>query len=206
MGTLILQNPRNVLAPLAMSLINSAIALYTSIVQNNSTGRLLKNLEWLLRLRHRASARMAATTGGDDAVQIDDDEEEDVELLGWRTRLVSRLGKGAQTAITITPTQSTTTPSPNTTMARTIHQALQKQFGPDDQHNITQAAVTSQPRTATDQATDVLVSFVSPQRIEFGDDVTQLHQFWDPMMLQDQLGSSGDPFSVRLGDSADHTL
>ena len=163
MGTLILQNPRNLLAPLAMSLINSAISLYTSIVQSNPTGRLLKNLEWLLRLRQRASNRMS-NLGGEDSIAAGDpdDEDEDIELLGWRTRLVSRIGKGVQTAITITPTQSTTTPSPNTAMARTITQALQKHFVPEDKSTIPQATLSTEDGQPHDQATDILVSIDIP--------------------------------------------
>lgn len=160
MGTLILQNPRNVLAPLALSLIDSAIALYTSLVQSNSTGRSLRNLQWLLRLRQRASTRMTASTE-DGKIDLGTltDEEEDIELLGWRTRLVSRLGKGTQTAVTITPTQSVTTPSPNTAMARTIHQALQKHFEPNTASGSSNRATLEGPGDASDQVTDTFVSF-----------------------------------------------
>lgn len=158
MGTLILQNPRNLLAPLAMTLINSAITLYTSIVQSYSTGRLVKNLEWLLKLRHRATTRMSAA-GGDQGVQVEQhsDDEEDIELLGWRTRLVSRIGRGAQTAVTITPTQSATTPSPNTAMARTITHALQKHFVPEEQASASRKEMIGGGAPNQDQATDNLV-------------------------------------------------
>lgn len=163
MGTLILQNPRNMLAPLAMSLIDNAINLYTNIVQSNSTGRLLKNLEWLLRLRQRANAKMAGSTADETAHAVyPESEEEDIELLGWRTRLVSRLGKRAQTAITITPTQSATTPSLNTVMTRTISQALQNHFVPDDAQTALQAAHSQGIDPAQDPATDAFVRPIAP--------------------------------------------
>lgn len=154
MGTLILQDPRNMLASYALSLIDSSIHLYTSIVQSHSTSRLVKNLEWLLKLRQRATMRIsAAASEHTSGAEVQSDEEEDVELIGWRTRLVQRLGKGAQTATTITPTHSAATPSPNTAMARTITQALQNHFVPEQMLQI-QAEEAGQ---SFDQGTDMLV-------------------------------------------------
>ena len=51
LGTLVLQDPRNMLASYALSLIDTSINLFTSIVQTHSTTRLLRNLEWLLKIR-----------------------------------------------------------------------------------------------------------------------------------------------------------
>jgi hypothetical protein len=159
MGTLVLQDPRNMLASYALSLIDSTISLYTNIIQSHSTTRLLRNLEWLLKLRQRASSRMAAaasSTQPDCALQAGDDEEDDAELIGWRTRLVQRLGKGAQLATTITPSQSAATPSPNTAMARTISQALQNHFVLDDATRL--PTQDSEPvGGSSDQGTDMLV-------------------------------------------------
>lgn len=87
---------------------------------------------------------------------IASDGEEDVELIGWRTRLVQRLGKGNQTATTITPTYSAATPSPNTAMANTITQALQNHFVPDQVLHTAQAENGGNQNY--DQGTDTLVS------------------------------------------------
>jgi hypothetical protein len=158
MGTLILQDPRNMLASYALSLIDSSIHLYTSLIQSHSTTRLVKNLEWLLKLRQRANMRITtAASEQNDGAEVQSDEGEDVELIGWRTRLVQRLGKGAQTATTITPTQSAATPSPNTAMARTITQALQDHFVPEQLLQTTQAQGSGQ-NLNFEQGTDMLVS------------------------------------------------
>lgn len=157
MGTLILQSPRNMLASFALSLIDSAIRLYTSIIQTNPTTRLLKNLEWLLRLRQRASNRIvSAANDPDHDGGRSEDEEDNSELIGWRTRLVERLGKGSHKVTTITPTQSTTTPSPNTAMMQTITQALQEHFVPQ---NATRDTLRQDDAAKPeDPATDALVS------------------------------------------------
>jgi hypothetical protein len=156
MGTLVLQDPRNMLASYALSLIDTSINLFTSIVQTHSTTRLLRNLEWLLKIRQRAGSRiMAASSIQLDYLAAPTEDEDDAELIGWRTRLVQRLGKGAQLATTITPTHSGATPSPNTAMTRTISLALQKHFVPD---GVTQIAQPSGPTAGGgDQGTDMLV-------------------------------------------------
>jgi len=157
MGTLVLKDPRNMLASYALSLIDSAIGLYTNIIQSHSTTRLLRNLEWLLKLRQRAGSRIASvSTMQLDHVAQTSDDEDDAELIGWRTRLVQRLGKGTQMATTITPSQSVATPSPNTAMARTISQALQKYFVPDEAPQIPPSN-TNEVMLNTDQGTDMLV-------------------------------------------------
>jgi hypothetical protein len=99
----------------------------------------------------RMQAAASEQTG---AAEVQSDEEEDVELIGWRTRLVQRLGKGTQLATTITPTHSAATPSPNTAMANTITQALQNHFVPDQISHTAQAKEGGQNY---DQGTDMLV-------------------------------------------------
>jgi len=157
MGTLVLQDPRNVLASYALYLIDSAITLFTNIVQINSTTRVLRNLEWLLKIRQRANSRIsaAASFSQPDYAAPSTDEEDDAGLIGWRTRLVQRLGKGTQLATTIIPSQSAASPSPNTAMARTISQALQKHFVPDGSGQMLQP---NEPApSGSDQGTDMLV-------------------------------------------------
>lgn len=164
MGTLILGDPRNILASYALSLIDSAIGLYTTIIQSHSPTRLLRNLEWLLKLRQRASSTMilAASFQADCSSRISDDEDHE-ELIGWRTRLIQRLGNGARLATTITPTQSATTPSPNTVMAQTISQALQRHFVPDSGMEI--LSENSHTNLSNDQRNDILVSVHSARRL-----------------------------------------
>jgi hypothetical protein len=157
MGTLILGDPRNIMASYALTLIDSAISLYTNIIQSHSTTRLLRNLEWLLKLRQRASAKMvtASSFQADYATRAPDDED-DVELIGWRTRLIQRLGKGHHLATTITPTQPGATPSPNTAMAQTITQALQRHFMRDT--TFQPPTLNNDAMSNNDEGTDMLVS------------------------------------------------
>lgn len=157
MGTLLLQDPRSILASYALSLIDSAINLFTNIVQNNSTTRLLRNLEWLLRIRQRASSRISNVSSSlpDYPAPLVDEEEDGAGLIGWRTRLVQRLGKGTQLATNITPSHSAATPSPNTAMAKTISQALQNHFVPDDGSGVSQPSGPT--AIGSDRGTDTLV-------------------------------------------------
>jgi hypothetical protein len=127
-ATLVIENPRNPLAPLALALFDKAINLYSSVVQGNSSSRIVQNLKWLQRLRARAGERMrraeegasggAGGNGGsgngmgteDNRGRGDDSEGEglnDVELLGWRTRLVKRAVQG-RTAMTVSASPATT--------------------------------------------------------------------------------------------------
>lgn len=159
MGTLILQNPQNVLASYALSLIDTAIGLHAHILQTNPTARLRKNLEWLLRLKQRAATRMESS-GSEDAREdvpgVGLEEGDTSELIGWRTRLVERLGQGSQKATTITPTASSTTPSPSTSIIRTISQALQDHVLPS-----TDQLPQSYSNNSQDHATDILVRDVT---------------------------------------------
>jgi hypothetical protein len=103
-GTLVLHNPQNVLASFALSQIDAAIALFSSAVQMHASPRAVGNLQWLLRLRSRAVSKMHAASNEDVGRAMDpeqSDSDEDVELLGWRTRLIERAAAGAQTAKTI---------------------------------------------------------------------------------------------------------
>lgn len=136
--------PHNPLAGFALLQIDGAITLYTAAVQSRPSRSMVNNLQWLLRLRHRAevkmasaSATMAADTMPGEGVVDGDRETEDVELLGWRTRLIQRAPK-SQTATTISePSPLNTTGlrvgtgvSPNTVVAATITNALQARFAP----------------------------------------------------------------------------
>lgn len=120
MGTLIIRNPQNTLAPYALTLIDSTILLLTRVIVSWPSPRMAKNLKWLHRLRGRAAAKLSTvapnanppgTSGnvaGSTSGSTSDDE--DVELVGWCTRLVKRGATGAQTVRTIL---SKSAPSPN---------------------------------------------------------------------------------------------
>lgn len=172
-GTLILTNPLNPLTGFALSQIDAAISLYTGVVQGRTSRRMIHNLQWLLKLRQRASDRiaraerevaaMASGSGagltaraGGDAVEDSGSDSEEVELLGWRTRLIQRASRGhgqtpTQTATTIalpSPLNSGATTSPNAAVQATVANALAAHFEP------------LQTSPTTDASTDALVSMV----------------------------------------------
>jgi hypothetical protein len=92
------------MATFVLAQIDAAIDLFTSLTQHGtSTPRYHRNLQWLLKLRVRASSKistMASTTAKADSQRDTDPdrrkgsedrgEGEDVELIGWRTRLIER--------------------------------------------------------------------------------------------------------------------
>ncbi len=117
MGTLIIRNPQNTLAPYALTLIDSTILLLSRVIVSWPSPRMAKNLKWLHRLRGRAAAQLSTVTPnpnpappavGTESGSASDDE--DVELVGWCTRLVQRGATGSQTVRTIL---SKSAPSPN---------------------------------------------------------------------------------------------
>lgn len=144
LGTLVLRDPSNVMAGFVLSQIDAAISLFTSLLQHGArTPRYKRNLQWLLNLRTRAlskTSKASATTtqpegdgasssqrvagpdrqdgGGDGDGEAHRDQEEDVELLGWRTRLIERAGQGrGKTVRTIPIAAETPTGSQITDMA-----------------------------------------------------------------------------------------
>ncbi|GMK58493.1 hypothetical protein CspeluHIS016_0505250 [Cutaneotrichosporon spelunceum] len=176
-GTLILTNPANPLAGFALSQIDAAIALYTGVVQGRTSRRMIHNLQWLMKLRQRASDRIAretANAGAEEGLREIEDlsDSDEVELLGWRTRLIQRATHGAtptQTATTIALPSPRTNTSPNAAVQATLASALAAHFEP------------TQTSPHTDGSTDALMA-----------------QFWDPMLLQDMpdlVGSS----SFKMG-------
>lgn len=96
LGTLILARPQNVLAVFALSRLDTAIGLYSQRVEDGDSTRALTNLHWLKRLRSRGWEKISrplhySSLG---ATNFDDAEDEEAELIGWRTRLIDRVGKG----------------------------------------------------------------------------------------------------------------
>lgn len=118
MGTLVLKNPNNVLAGFALTLVDSVIKIYAAAVKSRNSERMVKNLNWLVSMRSRLDARIkqvqaqGQTPDNDDAAQAangggagDDGpgDDNDLELLGWKTRLIERAEAGLMRARTINP-------------------------------------------------------------------------------------------------------
>ncbi|KAK2600059.1 hypothetical protein QQS21_005223 [Conoideocrella luteorostrata] len=197
LGTLLLRDPGNVMASLVLTQIDAAINLFTSLLQQGAnTPRYRSNLQWLLKLRTRALSKISevstlqrsnrqreASSGlhsnnGDESDHREEDE--DVELLGWRTRLIERTGQGRRMTIrtihfTETPTES---PKVDTAQAPPHDNHLQGQLGTSNME-IPNAPI---PVLNLDSTNDLL------------------HDYWDPMLLQDVFGPLHDqtnPFMVN---------
>jgi hypothetical protein len=130
----VLRDPSNAMATFALEQIDNAVNLFTSLTQHGgNTPRYRRNLQWLQKLHARASAKLSTVSetqrrGSQRAADPDQqanseekEEGEDFELLGWRTRLIERVGQGRPTITSIglppTPAGSQVTnmsnPAPN---------------------------------------------------------------------------------------------
>lgn len=195
LGTLVLRDPGNAMGPFVLVQIDAAINLFTSVTQHGtSTSRYRRNLQWLLKLRARTSSKIstASTAQRVDSQRADDldrrkcsedrEEGEDFELLGWRTRLIERAGQNHLTIRTIrsaaTLTGSSVTDNSNPS--------------PD---NNDLGCPQGQLRTAEMIMPKASHRLVTP---DFPDDL--LHEFWNPMLLQDIFDVSHDqpnPFGTN---------
>lgn len=106
--------------------IDAAIDLFTSLIQHGANApRYHRNLQWLRKLRARASFKISTAQTNDmqrdpfpnhRRSTEDREESEDLELLGWRTRLIQRADQDRPTIRTIpmvaTPTRSQMTNDP----------------------------------------------------------------------------------------------
>lgn len=156
LGTLVLRDPGNVLAGFVLAQLDAAITAFTSLLQHGGhTPRYKSNLRWLVNLRARAQSKITEASRRD-GPQRDGDQErssgsdgdghgehdEDVELLGWRTRLIERAGQGSRkTSRTIHPTE-TPTESPATDTTNLGGNYMQGQMGIQD------TAILSEPLPA----------------------------------------------------------
>lgn len=120
-----MHDPANAMSSFVLAQIDAAIELFVSVIKHGAaTPRYQRNLQWLLKLRSRAAAKIESAAPGSQPAapvqnelnnfrQQDSAEGDDLELLGWRTRLISRTGHERQTVQTIrvpaTPTGSHTT-------------------------------------------------------------------------------------------------
>lgn len=156
-----LRDPANAVSAFALTQIDSAITLFTSLTQRGgNTPRYYRNLQWLLKLRSRASSKVSTVSNqaGDVRGPLDmgernnsesRDENDDVELLGWRTRLVERADRNHQTIRTV---HLPTTPA-NSHMTQDTNPPFQK-----DHSDLAEIALpTHTLSSATYDPTDDLV-------------------------------------------------
>ncbi|WVR05539.1 hypothetical protein IAU60_002557 [Kwoniella sp. DSM 27419] len=167
LGTLILMCPKNELVPIALGAMDQVIGIYTDIVQSRSTSRLVQNLRWLLRLRQRAVDRTGQVRERAEGSQgPDSDTETDAGLLGWRTRLIERAARGGRQKATSIQTKSPAStgvavPGDFEKIIRSIPQAIQEHVAAGIPSTGSMSESPSSQIASTDQL---------------------LHQFWDPMM------------------------
>lgn len=183
LGTLVLRDARNAMASFAVRQIDVAIALFTSLTQHGAnTPRYRRNLQWLQKLRAKASDKISEASAAPRlSPQRDENSEEredadDVELLGWRTRLIERVGQDRPTRSTIrlpaTPTGSLTSNAPGSvTDQNTI-----------GNNNHVDGTDPSRPYAS--------LPFTAPDPI---DDI--LRDFWDPLIMQDIFAAPPDQFN-----------
>ncbi|KAL1404878.1 hypothetical protein Q8F55_008489 [Vanrija albida] len=102
MVTLVIKSPRNPLVPFARNLVDTVIYLYTAVVAHRNSPMMVKNLAFLQTLRKRMGVKVAQITANgtstDAAGRDSDGQDDDVELLGWTTRLIERQGHNLQSA------------------------------------------------------------------------------------------------------------
>ncbi|KAH7411112.1 hypothetical protein BKA64DRAFT_692805 [Cadophora sp. MPI-SDFR-AT-0126] len=193
LGTLVLRDARNAMATFAVGQIDVAIALFSSLTQHGAnTPRYRRNLQWLQKLRAKASDKIAEASAAPKLTpqraatgrhhQGDSEEREDaddVELLGWRTRLIERVGQDRPTRSTIrlpaTPTGSLTSNAPGSV-------SDQNHIG--NQNNV-ESADANRPYAS--------LPFAAPDPI---DDI--LRDFWDPLIMQDIFAAPPDQFTSTV--------
>lgn len=186
LGTLVLRDPGNALARFILAQIDAAVELFNALIQSGANNpRYARNLQWLIKLRTRASAKVsaAASPGGEAALtnqsqdlerngeggmaRGDREDSEDVELVGWRTRLIERAGQGTQVIKTVTP-MATPSDSHFTAVSNTTI----------SEHNIL-GGHKGQLRFAD------LTAPGSEVPAPNGGSDNLLQEFWDPMLIQE---------------------
>ncbi|WVF69452.1 hypothetical protein IAT40_004229 [Kwoniella sp. CBS 6097] len=174
-GTLVLRDPHNPLANFAITQIDGAIRLMTLLSQSGaSSQRPIKNLQWLHQLRARAVTKMGASQDEDNVLHEDANDSlqhntEDVEHLGWRTRLIEAGSKNKPTAKTIESAAS----APPTEVPTTVTYSH-----PFDYSENTAFPFPDDAEPMTDPV---------------------LHQFWDPVLLQDFFNGPEDLSNSTVG-------
>ncbi|KAA8642659.1 Zn(II)2Cys6 transcription factor [Aspergillus tanneri] len=181
--TSVLRNPANPMATFVLAQIDAAIDLFTSVIQQGAnTPRYRRNLQWLLKLRTRASSKISAAKSTQRPQSQRDrdsscpgtrerEDSEDVELLGWRTRLIERAGQDRQTIRTIDFAATPDGSQPN-----------HSNPSPNQSHFV---GSQGQMRIIDGLMPGASLPFVTPDST---DDLLQ--EFWDPMLLQEIFGPS----------------
>lgn len=190
------------LTPFALSLVETTVKIYTTVVRHRNSPRMMKNLQWLERLRLRIQSKLAQTpdSAAFEAVTAEDPGEDDVDLLGWKTRLIERAGQGSQTAKTV-GTQ-------NGRGAAILRQSESPLQGGGGMAMAQQAGPAGEDPGCGpfDFSEDALVC---PHRVwewrEFADR-KQMNSFWDPSILQPGVSSEGDVAASHCHRSLAHML
>ncbi|TXT11220.1 hypothetical protein VHUM_01971 [Vanrija humicola] len=177
-GTMIIKNSTNPLAGFAIGQVDHSIKLYSSVLRDHATPSLVQNHQWLLRLRQRALAKLEHAPPG----AADDDV--DVELLGWRTRLIERARGGHRAT--------------NVPISSTPHSNVPSTTGPATAPG--SAPATGEPFTHTSPPVPP-PSFMPAPTLDQTPLTTQLHQFWDPtLLLESREGPNGQQSLTVSGD------
>ncbi|RSH94924.1 hypothetical protein EHS25_000008 [Saitozyma podzolica] len=177
MGMHILKSPHSMLTPYALSLVETTVKIYTTVVRHRNSPRMMKNLQWLERLRLRIQSKLVQTPDSAvfEAVSAEDPGEDDIDLLGWKTRLIERAGQGSQTAKTV-GTQN----GRGAAILRQSESPLQGAGG--------MAMTQQEGPTGTD---------LSFGPFDFSEDAL-MNSFWDPSILQPGVSSEGDSLNWWL--------
>ncbi|KAL4749214.1 hypothetical protein BDW72DRAFT_195035 [Aspergillus terricola var. indicus] len=186
LGTLVLRDPRNPMATFVLGQIDIAIELFTSLVQPANTPRYRRNLQWLVKLRARVSSKIStastqvnsqrpenAAPANDiqtDAARGDREDSEDVELLGWRTRLIERADHQNRHTIRTIPLPGSLNDSSD---------PPPRDAGFENTQSGGDANLTNLDPTMP----NVSFPWVTPDSTD-----GLLHDFWDPMLLHDIFG------------------
>lgn len=128
------------LAPFALTQMDTSIALYSMAVKNRAVPRLMRNLQSLLRLRQKAWAassrnQVDVDVQGVAANETEEQPDQITELLGWRTRLIERGAAGSKSttiwpSIPIPVSESAAEISPFTQVSRAISLAFETYVDP----------------------------------------------------------------------------
>ena len=198
--------------------IDTSIALFSSLVQNGAnTPRYQRNLQWLQRLRARAAAKMeeasqqqgssvTKATGttpdmlsGSAAAGQDD---RDVELIGWRTRLIRQADQQQQQQQQHTTQQTIINGSSNGTMngisnysnlnTNTNNNGSYNQYSNHYSGGSSYGtAMATTDETPPSMAGSIIMPAMAGQvTLQSTDDV--LREFWDPIMLHNLLEGGND--------------
>jgi len=158
-GTMIIKNSSNPLSGMALAQIDHSIKLYSSVLKDHATPSLVQNHQWLLRLRQRALAKIEHDRSDQNSprrAEEEEDDEIDIELLGWRTRLVERARHPHRSSTTASvppgpssaPALPSLSPSVTAPPPAPIEQVLQQHF----------AVPSNEANTNVEMSTDLFVS------------------------------------------------